>query len=82
MRTLAPVAAILLPILLGGCAVGFGGPPLISGRSIADTQAQSAMPQSLNSLPPGAAGLPSGPNSTAPNYLALRLGAGAGRSTY
>ena len=82
MRSLATATALLLPILLGGCAVGFGGPPLISGRSVADAQAQSSMPQSLNSMPLDAAGLPSGPNSVAPSYLALRLGAGAGRSTY
>ena len=74
--------ALLIATLLGGCGVAFGGPPLISGHSVASAQSQSSEPQSLNSLPPGAAGLPSGPNSTAPNYLAVRLGAGAGPRVY
>ena len=73
---------VLLPALLGGCAVGLGGPPLVSGQSIANAQASNTEPQPLNSLPLDAAGLPSGRLSTAPDCLAVRLGAGAGRSTY
>ena len=78
MRVLRPAAALLLISALGGCAMGFGGPPLVSGASIANAQANNSMPQWPGSLPRGASGLPSGPNATAPDYIAVRLGAGAG----
>ncbi len=82
MRLSRSLPVLLLAGLLGGCAVGFGGPPLVSGASIASAQSNNSMPQWPGSLPPGAMGLPSGPNSGAPDYIAVRLGAGAGRSYY
>lgn len=69
-------ASLLVPLLLAGCGEP-GGPPLVSGHSPAGTGLVGSLdePQPINSLPPGAEGLPSrGPFATAPDYLSYTFG--------
>ena len=63
--------AILAASTLALAACGLSGnPPLVSGASPAFANNVNSEPQSINSLPPNAAGLQSsGPNNNAPNYF-------------
>ena len=72
-RSLALLAGLLL---LSGCGEP-GGPPLVSAQSPAGVGQvnTNAQPQPINSLPPGAEGLPaSSPFATAPDYLSYTFG--------
>ncbi len=70
-----------LPACLSACGAPFvpptvtiGGPAFISGKSPAAPLARNSEPEPVNSLPPGAQGLQSGPLATAPNYGSVTVG--------
>ena len=73
------VLALACAACLAGCNttfapnVTFGGPGLVSGNSPAAPLTAHGEPQSPNSLPPGAEGLQSGPQSRAPDYASATI---------
>ena len=72
MRRVLLAALCLLPC---ACSARFGGHPLVSAQSPANANGgANEMPQPVNSLPPGAAGIGSGPNATVPNDASVTLG--------
>ena len=48
-------------------------PALVSAQSPPAAESSRGEPQSLNSLPPGAANVSPAPNATHPNYLSLGI---------
>lgn len=73
LRTAIAIASL---IAVAGCSalqVHAGGPALISGKTPAAANSQGSEPQPPNSLPPGAAGMGSGPNATVHNYGAITV---------
>lgn len=76
IRLCARAAICLLPLAaLAACGLP-EGPPLVSAQFPPGTGVVNANsePQTLNSLPPGAANLGSGPGATAPNFLSFKIG--------
>ena len=65
--------ALIGCLLLGGCDVRFGGPPLVSA-AYPPNQSANSEPQPLNSLPPGAANITGSPNAVQPNRASVTLG--------
>ena len=78
MPCLVRRAALAACLLLAACNPRFGEqPPLGSGNSSANANGgANEMPQTVSSLPPGAAGIGQGPNATVPNDASITFGSG------